>query len=92
MAQIIKPIPVNRKGGILESKVASEARDAHKTIAPRVNKSALIPKVYGTKLEGKINKESPKQKVFLKNPPYSPVSSRIGVYFIPEREWKNTKE
>ena len=48
-APIIKPIPVNKKGGMLESRVASEANDAHKTTAPRVKKSAFIPKVYGTK-------------------------------------------
>jgi hypothetical protein len=59
-----KPIPVNRKGGMLESKVASDAKDAQRTIAPRVNKSAFIPKVYGTKVKGKKTRKSKKQKVF----------------------------
>jgi hypothetical protein len=47
---IIKPIPVRRKGGMSESRVAREANEAHKKIAPRVKRSAFIPKVYGTKL------------------------------------------
>jgi hypothetical protein len=33
-----------------------------------------------------------KTKSFFKNPPYTPVSARIGVYFVPKREWKDTKE
>jgi hypothetical protein len=78
---------------MLESSVASEANEAHKKIAPRVKRSAFIPKVYGTKLGGRKKlRKSKKQKVFSKNTPYSPVSSRIGVYFIPKREWKDTKE
>jgi hypothetical protein len=78
---------------MLESKVASEANDAHKTIAPRVKRSAFIPKVYGTKLGGRIKQKSPKkQKVFSKNTPYTPVSARISVYLNPVREWKDTKE
>jgi hypothetical protein len=93
IAPMIKPMPVSRKGGISESKVASEARDAHKTMAPRVKRSALIPKVYGTKLMWKINEKSPKNKKFFqKNTPYSPVSSRIGVSFNRGGEWKDTKE
>jgi hypothetical protein len=64
-----KPIPVNRKGGMLESKVASDAKDAQRTIAPRVNKSAFIPKVYGTKVKGKKNKKVQKTKSFLKKHP-----------------------
>jgi hypothetical protein len=52
-----------------------------------------MPKVYGTKLEGRKKlRKSKKQKVFSKNTPYSPVSSRIGVYLNPVREWKDTKE
>jgi hypothetical protein len=46
----------------------------------------------GQKYRGNKNKKVQKQKVFSKNTPYSPVSSRIGVYFIPRREWKDTKE
>jgi hypothetical protein len=68
-APIINPIPVNKKGGMLESRVASEARDAHKTIAPRVKRSAFIPKVYGTKPKGKINEKSQKTKSFFEKTP-----------------------
>ena len=92
-APINRPIPVSKKGGMLESSVASEANEAHKKIAPRVKRSAFIPKVYGTKLGvRKKLRKSKKQKVFSKNTPYSPVSSRIGVYLNHVREWKNTKE
>jgi hypothetical protein len=90
---MISPMPVSKKGGTLESRVASDASEAHKKIAPRVKRSAFIPKVYGTKLMGRKNKESPKkQKVFSKKTPYTPVSARIGVYLNPVREWKDTKE
>jgi hypothetical protein len=51
-APMIKPIPVNKKGGTLESKVTREANEAHKKIAPSVKRSAFIPKVYGTKVQG----------------------------------------
>jgi len=69
-APIISPIPVNKKGGTLESRVASEANEAHKKIAPRVNRSAFIPKVYGTKLEGrKKQRKSKKTKSFFKKHP-----------------------
>jgi hypothetical protein len=37
---------------MLESKDASDANEAHKKIAPRVKRSAFIPKVYGTKVTG----------------------------------------
>jgi hypothetical protein len=40
----------------------------------------------------KVHKKWKKQKVFSKNTPYTPVSARIGVYFIPKTEWKDTKE
>jgi hypothetical protein len=49
-APIIRPIPVNKKGGMSESSVTSEAKDAQRIIAPRVKKSAFIPKVYGERL------------------------------------------
>jgi hypothetical protein len=92
-APIIRPIPVSKKGGTLESRVASAANEAHKKIAPRVNRSAFIPKVYGTKVRARKKPiKSKKTKSFSKNTPYSPVSSRIGVYLNPVREWKNTKE
>jgi hypothetical protein len=92
-APIMSPIPVNKKGGMLESKVASEASDAHKKIAPRVKRSAFILKVYGTKQKRKGLQKSPKkQKDFCKNTPYTPVSARIGVSFNRGREWKDTKE
>jgi hypothetical protein len=96
-APMIRPIPVSNNGGISESSVTSEARDAHKKIAPSVSKSAFIPKVYGTKniekkKSRKAHKKWKKQKVFSKNTPYTPVSARIGVYFIPKTEWKDTKE
>jgi hypothetical protein len=54
---------------MLESSVASEANEAHKKIAPRVKRSAFIPKVYGTKLEGRKNYESPKNKKFFQKTP-----------------------
>jgi hypothetical protein len=93
IAPITRPIPVSNKGGMSESSVASEANEAHKTIAPRVKRSAFIPKVYGTKMGPKKLQKSPKnQKVFSKNTPYTPVSARIGVYLTPGREWKDTKE
>ena len=92
-APIIKPIPVSKNGGMSESNVAREANDAHKNIAPRVKRSAFIPKVYGTKLGVKKAKRKPKkQKVFSKNTPYTPESARISVYLTPGREWKDTKE
>jgi hypothetical protein len=50
---MIKPMPVSRKGGMSESRVASDAKDAQRTIAPRVKRSGFIPKVYGTKVKGK---------------------------------------
>jgi hypothetical protein len=46
---MIRPIPVRRKGGKSERSVASEAKDAQRIIAPKVKRSAFIPKVYGTK-------------------------------------------
>ena len=33
-APIVSPIPVSKKGGMSESKVAKVARDAHSAIAP----------------------------------------------------------
>jgi hypothetical protein len=38
------PIPVKRKGGMSESKVARVASDAQRTIAPSAKRSALMPK------------------------------------------------
>ena len=40
----IKPIPVRRKGGMSESRVARVASEAHRTIAPSAKRSALIVK------------------------------------------------
>ena len=68
-APINRPIPVSKKGGILESSVASEANEAHKKIAPRVKRSAFIPKVYGTKLGGRKTKKVQKTKSFFKKHP-----------------------
>jgi hypothetical protein len=92
-APIISPIPVSKKGGIPESSVAREANDAQRIIAPRVNRSAFIPKVYGTKVHQKsYEKKSKNKKYFQKNTPYTPVMTWIGVYLNPVREWKDTKE
>jgi hypothetical protein len=81
---------------MLERRVASDANDAQRMIAPRVRRSAFIPKVYGTKqlekIIKKVQKKSKKQKTFSKTPPYTPVKAWIGVYLIPSREWKDTKE
>jgi hypothetical protein len=70
---MIRPIPVSNNGGISESSVTSEAKDAHKKIAPSVSKSAFIPKVYGTKnIEKKKSRKAHKNgknKKFFQKPP-----------------------
>jgi hypothetical protein len=53
-------MPVKRNGGMSESNVASDAKVAQSKTAPRVKRSAFIPKVYGTKLLPKVNEKSPK--------------------------------
>jgi hypothetical protein len=60
----MSPIPVSKKGGISESNVASEAKDAQRKMAPRVNRSAFIPKVYGTKVHQKSSIEKYKNKKY----------------------------
>jgi hypothetical protein len=44
------------------------------------------------KLMKKVQKIYKNQKKISKNTPYTPVFAWIGVYFIPKREWKDTKE
>jgi hypothetical protein len=55
---------------MLESSVASEANEAHKKIAPKVKRSAFIPKVYGTKLgvRKKLRKSKKTKSFFKKHP------------------------
>jgi hypothetical protein len=62
-----------------ESSVTNEAKDAQSKIAPRVKKSAFIPKVYGTKtLKNKSQEKSKKTiktKCFFKK---HPIHASIG--------------